>query len=92
MLRVLQERKVRPLGSNRDIDSTCGLFPPLTATCQKRWRAGIPRRSLLPPQRCQPENSGSAERTEDIPLLANHLLRQAAEDINRLSARSPPMQ
>ncbi len=40
LLRVLQERKVRPLAATAILISTCGLFPPLTATCQKRWRAG----------------------------------------------------
>lgn len=59
LLRVLQERKVRPLGVTAILISMCGLFLPLTVICQKRWRAGIPRRSLLPPQRCQPENSGT---------------------------------
>ncbi|XPE51032.1 sigma 54-interacting transcriptional regulator [Shigella flexneri] len=34
--------RVPPLGSNRDIDIDVRIIPPLTATCQKRWRAGIP--------------------------------------------------
>ncbi|MFO6484240.1 sigma 54-interacting transcriptional regulator [Escherichia coli] len=48
LLRVLQERKVRPLGSNGDIDIdlAAGLFPPLTATCQKRWRGNSVKISI----------------------------------------------
>lgn len=39
LLRVLQERKVRPWAATATSTLTCGLSPRLTATCQKRWRA-----------------------------------------------------
>ncbi len=60
--------------------STCGLSPPPTATCRRRWPAASFREEpVLPPQRSEPENTAALERTEDIPLLANHLLRQSAD-------------
>lgn len=59
LLRVLQERKVRPLGSNRDIDINVRIISATHRDLPKAMARGIPRRSLLPPQRCQPENSGT---------------------------------
>ncbi len=69
----------------------CGLFLPLTVICKSDGARGIPRRSLLPPQRCHLKIPALAERTEDIPLLANHRCARRQSDINRLSARSLPM-
>ncbi len=80
LLRVLQERKVRPLGSNRDIDINVRIIRPLTVICQKRWRAGNSAKDLDHRLNVVSlKNPALAERTEEIPLLANHLLRQAAE-------------
>ncbi|ENI2549986.1 TPA: two-component system response regulator GlrR [Escherichia coli] len=80
LLRVLQERKVRPLGSNRDIDINVRIISATHRDLPKAMARGEFREdfyyrlnvvSLKIP--------ALAERTEDIPLLANHLLRQAAE-------------
>ena len=79
-LRVLQERKVRPLGSNRDIEINVRIISATHRDLPKAMARGEFREDLfyrlnvvnlkIPPL---------SERTEDIPLLANHLLRQSAD-------------
>ena len=80
LLRVLQERKVRPLGSNRDIEINVRIISATHRDLPKAIARGEFREDLfyrlnvvnlkIPPL---------SERTEDIPLLANHLLRQSAD-------------
>ncbi|EGA7252227.1 two-component system response regulator GlrR, partial [Shigella flexneri] len=80
LLRVLQERKVRPLGSNRDIDINVRIISATHRDLSKAMARGEFREDLY--YRLNVVSlkiPALAERTEDIPLLANHLLRQAAE-------------
>ncbi|WP_454551345.1 two-component system response regulator GlrR [Klebsiella aerogenes] len=80
LLRVLQERKMRPLGSNRDIDIDVRIISATHRDLPKAMARGEFREDLfyrlnvvnlkIPPL---------SERAEDIPLLANHLLRQSAD-------------
>ena len=80
LLRVLQERKVRPLGSIRDIEINVRIISATHRDLPKAMARGEFREDLfyrlnvvnlkIPPL---------SERTEDIPLLANHLLRQSAD-------------
>ncbi|SYO64506.1 two-component system response regulator GlrR [Klebsiella pneumoniae] len=80
LLRVLQERKVRPLGSNLDIEINVRIISATHRDLPKAMARGEFREDLfyrlnvvnlkIPPL---------SERTEDIPLLANHLLRQSAD-------------
>ena len=80
LLRVLQERKVRPMGSNRDIEINVRIISATHRDLPKAMARGEFREDLfyrlnvvnlkIPPL---------SERTEDIPLLANHLLRQSAD-------------
>ncbi len=80
LLRVLQERKIRPLGSNHDIDIDVRIISAThrdlpKAMEKKEFREDLFYRlnvvNLKLPALC--------ERSEDIPLLASHLLRQAAD-------------
>ncbi|HBR2117235.1 TPA: two-component system response regulator GlrR [Klebsiella quasipneumoniae subsp. similipneumoniae] len=80
LLRVLQERKVRPLGSNRDIEINVRIISATHRDLPKAMARGEFREDLF--YRLNVVNlkiSPLSERTEDIPLLANHLLRQSAD-------------
>ena len=80
LLRVLQERKVRPLGSNRDIDIDVRIISATHRDLPKAMARGEFREDLYYRLNIVSLKIPTlAERTEDIPLLANHLLRQAAE-------------
>ncbi|WP_438442847.1 two-component system response regulator GlrR [Kluyvera georgiana] len=80
LLRVLQERKVRPLGSNRDLDINVRIISATHRDLPKAMARGEFREDLF--YRLNVVNlkiPTLTERTEDIPLLANYLLRQAAD-------------
>jgi len=80
LLRVLQERKVRPLGSNRDIDINVRIISATHRDLPKAMARGEFREDLFYRLNVVSLKIPSlAERTEDIPLLANHLLRQASD-------------
>ena len=88
LLRVLQERRVRPLGSNQDvaidvriISATHRDLP--KAMEEKTFREDLYYRLNVVTLRLPSLN----DRAEDIPLLANALLRQAA-DRNKPHIRS----
>ncbi|MEI9482288.1 two-component system response regulator GlrR [Enterobacter cancerogenus] len=80
LLRVLQERKVRPLGSNRDIDINVRIISATHRDLPKVMARNEFREDLY--YRLNVVNlkiPALVERAEDIPLLANHLLRQSAD-------------
>ncbi|WP_288446641.1 two-component system response regulator GlrR [uncultured Serratia sp.] len=80
LLRVLQERKVRPLGSNRDLDIDVRIISATHRDLQKAMAKNEFREDLY--YRLNVVNlkiPALNERAEDIPLLANHLLREAAQ-------------
>ena len=80
LLRVLQERKVRPLGSNRDLDIDVRIISATHRDLQKAMAKNEFREDLY--YRRNVVNlkiPALNERAEDIPLLANHLLREAAQ-------------
>ena len=80
LLRVLQERKIRPLGSNHDIDINVRIISASHRDLPKAMEKKEFREDLF--YRLNVVNlklPALHERTEDIPLLASHLLRQAAD-------------
>lgn len=80
LLRVLQERKVRPLGSNQDVDIDVRIISATHRDLPKALESGEFREDLY--YRLNVVNLrllALNERSEDIPLLANYLLRKVAE-------------
>ena len=80
LLRVLQERKVRPLGSNRDLDINVRILSATHRDLPKAMEKQEFREDLFYRLNVVSLKIPALhERAEDIPLLANHLLRQTAE-------------
>lgn len=80
LLRVLQERKVRPLGSNRDIDIDVRILSATHRDLPNAMERNEFREDLF--YRLNVVNlriPTLSERAEDIPILANHLLRESAK-------------
>ncbi|CNF01066.1 TPA: two-component system response regulator GlrR [Yersinia enterocolitica] len=80
LLRVLQERKVRPLGSNRDLSIDVRIISATHRDLPKAMAKNEFREDLY--YRLNVVNlkiPALHERSEDIPLLANHLLRESAK-------------
>lgn len=80
LLRVLQERKVKPLGSNKDLDIDVRIISATHRDLPKAMAKGEFREDLY--YRLNVVNlkiPALHERSEDIPLLADHLLRESAK-------------
>ncbi|KGM27641.1 MULTISPECIES: two-component system response regulator GlrR [Photorhabdus] len=80
LLRVLQERKIRPLGSNRDLDIDVRIISAThrdlpKAMAKNEFREDLYYRLNVVNLKIPALNG----RVEDIPLLANHLLRESAK-------------
>jgi two-component system response regulator PilR (NtrC family) len=88
LLRVLQERRVKPVGSSEELQFEARILAATNRSLEKEVAAGRFREDLfyrlnvitieLPPLR---------ERREDIPLLVNHFLGQVAKELGRSDLR-----
>lgn len=80
LLRVLQERKVRPLGSNLDVDINVRIISATHRDLPKAMEKNEFREDLFYRLNVVSLKIPALhERAEDIPLLATHLLKQSAE-------------
>jgi len=74
LLRVLQERKVRPVGGAEEEPSTCGSSSRQPRSRRDGQGRELPRGSLLPHPRGRGEAPVLRERSEDVPQLVDHFL------------------
>ena len=91
LLRVLQERQVRPIGTNVDIPINVRIICATHRNLEQLVTEGAFREDLYYRINVVALKIPSlSERREDIPLLANHFLQQLAERYNKPLARLAP--
>ena len=91
LLRVLQEKEIKPLGETRSITVDVRIIASTNQDLRAKIQSGEFREDFfyrlnvlpirLPPLR---------ERREDIPLIVNHLLHKHARKLDRAGCRVPP--
>jgi DNA-binding NtrC family response regulator len=91
LLRVLQEKEIKPLGANQSVTVDVRIIASTNQDLRAKIQSGEFREDFfyrlnvlpirLPPLR---------ERREDIPLIVNHLLKKHARKLDRPDCRVPP--
>jgi len=84
LLRVLQEKKVRPVGSNSTRPVDVRIISASSQSLKKMVESGLFREDLYYRLHVYPIRAPSLnERSEDIPLLAHHFLNKFAAEQNK---------
>jgi DNA-binding NtrC family response regulator len=87
LLRVLEERRVRPVGSNQERAVNCRVIAASNAPLEARVRDGVFREDLHFRLNVLPIHVPALrERVEDIPLLVAHFMRLLSPELG-----TPPM-
>ena len=87
LLRVLEERRVRPVGSNQERAVNCRVIAASNAPLEARVRDGVFREDLHYRLNVLPIHVPALrERIEDIPLLIAHFMRLLSPELG-----TPPM-
>ncbi len=88
LLRVLQERKVEPVGSTRTIDVNVRVIAATNKDLREEVRQGRFREDLYYRLQVVPINLPALrDRGDDVVILARHFLESAAEEISRPELR-----
>lgn len=91
LLRLLQEQKYYPLGSDTPSQSDARIVVATNQDLQERILAGKFRKDLYYRIRAhQVQVPPLCERLEDLPLLVDHFLEEAAKSLNKKKPTPPP--
>ncbi len=84
LLRVLQEKEIKPLGDSRTVRVDVRIIASTNQDLKNKIRRHEFREDVFYRLNVLPiQLPALRERPEDIPLLANHLLKKHAEELNR---------
>jgi len=90
LLRALQERQIRPIGSTQHIPVNVRVISATNVDLERAMESGQFREDLF--YRLNVVNlhiPSLTERSEDIPLLAHYFLKKADADVSRVTSFAP---